>query len=137
MHADDALLGGDAEAQREAVVTGTAVDVHAIGTARPEAVIGDLVAEEAQERPREPETEEPDLSAVRVAREDEIALARREMLERAGIVEKDDARLAGLTRMLLADAREPRCAIAERKVHPDDLHVARLGLDPTSRSDRE
>ena len=106
--AQHALLRRHAEAEREAVVAGAAVDVHAVGAARPEAVIGDALAEEAQERPREAEAEQPDLAAVGVAREDEVRLARREVLERARIVEEHDARRAGLARML--GAHRSRCA---------------------------
>ena len=129
MHADEALLGGYAEAQREAVVAGAAMDVHAIGPTRPEAVVGDLVAEEAEERPRHTEAEEANLPAMRVAGEDEVPLSWREVPERAGIVQENDTRLARLTRVLLADASEPRRTITEREVHPDDLDVTGLGLD--------
>src|SRR5690242_5130712 len=101
MHADDALLGRDAEAEREAVVAGTAVNVEAIGAAGPEAVIGDL-REQADDGRLDPEAEQPELASVGVAREDEIAFAYRQMAEGAGIVEQHQPERAGHARVLFA-----------------------------------
>src|SRR5262245_56788029 len=48
--AEEALFGGDADAQGEAVVAGAAVDIEAVGAACPEAVIGGA-GEEAEQGP--------------------------------------------------------------------------------------
>src|SRR5437868_7542504 len=98
------------------------MDVHAITATRPEAVVRDANAEEAQERPREAEAHEADLPAVRVTGENEIALAFGQMTERARIVEKDDPGDARLTRMCGADAREMLLTVTPHEVHTDDLH---------------
>src|SRR4051794_35411753 len=118
MHPQDALFRGHPEAQRKPVVARPAVDVHPVRSTRPEAVIGDPVAEdEAEERPWEPEAHETDLPAVRVAREHEIALSRREMLERPWIVEQHDARRALSPRVRRADALHAGFPITPRVVH--------------------
>ena len=85
--------------------------------------------EEAQERPREPEAHEPHLAAVRVAREHQIPLPFRQVPERAGIVQEDDAGRSGLPRVLSAHAFEVLFAASPHEVHSDDLHRPRLGLD--------
>src|SRR3954447_10982178 len=104
MHAQHALFRGHPEAQRKSVVARAAMDVHAVRSTRPEAVIGDGVAEEAEEGPRQPEAHEADLATMRVTGQHEITLSRRQMLERARIVEEHDARGAGSSRMGSAHA---------------------------------
>src|SRR5690348_16427394 len=51
------------------------------------------------------------------------------MLERPWIVEENDAKRTRHPRMARADALEMPHAVAEREVHPDDLHRTRLGFD--------
>lgn len=75
MHTNDAFFGGHAEAKREAVVAGSAMHVEAVAPTCPHSVIGDLRAEEAQERPGESEAHEPDLSPVRMAGEHEVSFS--------------------------------------------------------------
>src|SRR5262245_45083458 len=137
MNPKDALLRRHAKAEGEAVVPGATMDPHPIRAARPEAVVGDPVAEEAEERPREADAHEPDLTTVGVTGEDEISLSRREMLEGARIMQEDDAERAWLARVLRADAFEMRLAIAKREVHPDDLDRTHLGLDRRRLVDEE
>ena len=66
VHPQQALLRGDAEAEREAVVARAAVHVEPVAPARPEAVVGH-VREEAERRPGRAEAHEAELAAVRVA----------------------------------------------------------------------
>jgi len=75
MHAKNALFGRNTKAQRKSVMTCAAMDVHAIGSARPEAMIWNLVAEETKEGPSKPEAHETNLTSMRVPREHEIAVA--------------------------------------------------------------
>src|SRR5882672_7820534 len=74
VHAQQALLGRHTQPQGKAVMAGAAVHVHPIETARPEAVIGQRVAKQAQEGPPRTEAQQADLPAVGVTRQDEIAL---------------------------------------------------------------
>ena len=96
--------------------------VHPVSTARPEAMVGDLDPEEPQEGPRQAQADEPDLSAVRVTGQDEIALALRQVSERSGIVQEDDARGACLARVLPAHALQVGLAVPPHELHPHDLH---------------
>ncbi len=129
MESQNALLRRNAKAKGEAVVPRAAMDPHAIRAAGPEAVVRNADAEEAKERPRRAEAEEPDLPAVRVTGEDEIGLSFGQMFERTRIVEKHDARGTRNARVSRADALEVRLAFGPHEIHAEDLHRARVGLD--------
>src|SRR5580698_2108712 len=103
------------------------MDPHAVGSARPEAVIGDANAEEAEERPRQAEADQPDLTAVRVPGQDQIALTGGEMPERARVVEEDEPQRTRRARMRDARAFDAGLSIAVGEVHPEDLHRPGLG----------
>ena len=74
MNPQDTLFGRDAEAERESVVARPAMDPHPIGASGPEPMIRNAVSEEPQERPLQPEAQEPDLPAVRMTRQHEVCL---------------------------------------------------------------
>ena len=64
-----------------------------------------------------------------VPREHQIAFTRRHVMERAGVVEEEDAGRAGGARMRGTHASDVALRIAERVVEPDDLHRARGRVD--------
>jgi hypothetical protein len=123
-----ALLGRDAEPEREAVVAGAAVDVEAVGAPRPQPVIGDA-AEDGDDRVGEAEAEQAELAAVGVSREHQIGGSCGQVPEGAGIVEHGDPGEAGGAGEGLGDRGEVAVALPEAEVDAEDLDRAGLGLD--------
>ena len=85
-------------------------------------MVGNPIAEEPQEGPRQAQAQEPDLPAVRVTRQHEIPVPLGQVTERARIVQQDDPQRARRARVLEARALEAGLPIAVREVHADDLH---------------
>src|SRR5437868_6407949 len=113
MHAQQTLFGRYAEPQREPVMTRSSMDVQAVGSSCPESVVGQRRTEEAEERPRRSDAQEPDLTTVRVTREDEIGFAFGQMAEGPRIMEHHQSQVIGKARVLGARFGDARDAIAE------------------------
>ena len=67
MDAKQALFGGNSDAQRESVVSCSAMYIHPIATTRPKAVIRNGDSEQSEERPWESQAKQSDLASVRVS----------------------------------------------------------------------
>jgi len=78
---------------------------------------------------RESQAPEPNLAAMRMAREHEIAGSLGKMPERARIVEQHDPKGRVLARMRGRDRGEMALPIPPDEVHPHDLHEPRLSFD--------
>ena len=104
------------------------MNVEAVGTASPEAVVWAL-DEEAQKRPGEAEAEEADLAAVGVTGEYEIGVTFGKEAEGGGIVEQNDAQDAGDAGVRRANVGEVFGAAAPSEVDAHYLHGASFGRD--------
>src|SRR5439155_1061537 len=108
-----------ADAKREAVEAGSAVNVEPPRAVSEEPVVGPGAP--AQDRPVEAEAQEAELPAVRVARERQVDVPGRDVPEDARIVKEQQAEVFGAARMAGDELLDVLPAPAADPVRADDL----------------